>query len=154
MIKIVCDTREQNPLIFSACEGVEVVTSTLKVGDYGCKLGDGSESRTVWERKSLQDLYSSFSSGYENEKNKIEKAKELGKKYILGIEATAFEVREGNHYQKDGETRWSKKNGISQIRQLMTMYAKEYFDLWFFSSRQEMAFCIQEFFLAEERIRT
>ena len=152
MIQILCDTREQNPLIFSACEGVEIITTTLQVGDYQARIKDGEMFKTVWERKSLQDLYGSFSGGYENEKKKIGKAKSLGLKYILGIEATVFEVREGNHYQKDGETRWSKKNGISQIRQLMTMYVKEYFDVWFFSSRQEMSFTIQEYFLAQERV--
>lgn len=154
MIQILCDTREKNPLIFPSCEGVEIITSTLQVGDYECKFKNGTMAGTVWERKSLADLYSSFSSGYESEKKKIEKAKSLGLKYILGIEATVFEVREGSHYHKDGETKWSKKNGVSQIRQLMTMYAKEYFDLWFFSSRAEMAFTIQEYFLAEARIRT
>ena len=107
----------------------------------------------VWERKSIGDLFNSFSAGYENEKKKIGKAKELGLKYILGIEATVFEVREGHHYQKDGETRWSKKDGLAQVRQLITMYVKDYFDVWFFSSRKEMAFTIQEYFLAMEKLR-
>ena len=153
MIKLLIDTREQNELIFPACEGVEVISASLQVGDYTCEFEDGSRCGSVWERKSVADLFGSFSSGYENEKAKILKAKDLGLKYILGIEAPIFEVREGHSYFKDGEIRCSKKDGISQIKQLMTMYSKGYFDLWFFSGRKEMAFTIQEYFLALERIR-
>jgi len=145
-MQLITDTREQDSLTFSTIEGVEYVRECLPCGDYGARI-NGEMVKAVWERKSIADLFSSFSSNYENEKAKIERAKELGWIYMLAIEGNVFDVREGHTYTKGGEVHHSKKSGIAQIRQLLTMYQKEYLDLWFFDSRAEMAFTIQEYFL-------
>jgi hypothetical protein len=46
----------------------------------------------------------------------------------------------------------SKKDGLAQIRQLMTMTRKGYFEIWWCRTRQEMAFLITEYFLSYERL--
>jgi len=151
LMQLITDSREQNPLIFAHVDGIEFLIEALPIGDYGAKL-NGVLVKSVCERKSIADLFSSFSSGYENEKSKIEKAKLLGFKYILAIEGTIFDVREGYQYQKDGEWHQSKKDGLSQCKQLMTMYSKGYFDIWWCKSRAEMSFMVIQYFQAVERI--
>ena len=146
-LTIIIDSREQNPLKFQEVSGVSVVCEGLDVGDYAYKIGDVVGPIRI-ERKSIPDLFGSFSSGYEAEKAKIIKARQLGYKYILAIEGTAFDVREGHQYRRDGEVVAFKKDGLSQIRQLMTSYAKGYFDIWWSKSRHELAFMIQEYFRA------
>ncbi len=150
---LLIDTREKLPLTFQFVQGISVKSECLAVGDYGCRHSDGTMDDTVFERKAIGDLFLSFSSGYENEKAKIEKAKKLGLKYILAVEGTAFDVRTGHTYQKDGQEFCSKKDGLSQVRQLMTMYRKDYFHVMWCRDRKEMAFLIQEYFLAGQRIR-
>jgi len=146
---IIQDSREQDPLIFN--KDIEVLIQGLEVGDYSARIG-GELMSTRIERKSIADLFGSFSSGYDNEKAKIMKAKSLNLKYVLAIEGTVFDVREGHSYTKDGELHKSKKDGLSQVKQLYTMYVKGYFDIWWFRSRQEMAFGITQYFLAQERL--
>ena len=145
---LLIDTREQNPLEFVVTNGVEVITQTLPVGDYGA-VGQ----MVVVERKSIADLFGSFSKNYDAEKAKIMKAKELGLKYILAIEASATEIRKGHQYWKDGQMQESAKSGISQVKQLMTISRKYDVEVWFCSSRQDMAFRIMEYLMAWERIR-
>lgn len=145
------DTREQNALDFVSTEGVEIVREALPVGDY-CASHDGILDTTVIERKSIADLFNSFSSNYEAERNKIIKAKSRDLQYILAIEGSVFDVRAGHEYKKDGEIHRSKKDGISMIRQLMTITNKYSVPVWFCNGRKEMAFLIQEFFLARNRL--
>lgn len=145
------DSREQDKLDFYMKPGLEVEVDGLEVGDYAGVV-NGVLLPIRIERKSIADLFGSFSSGYEREKAKILKAQALNLKYILAIEGTVFEVREGHQYQKDGEVRQSKKDGLSQVRQLMTCYSKGYFDIWWCRGRREMAFMIYEYFLAQEKL--
>lgn len=146
-MKLLIDSQERHPLEFVVTDGVEIVTQSLPVGDY---QADGQD--VVVERKSISDLFTSFSSNYEAERNKIIRAKTRGLKYILAIEGSIFDIRKGHEYRKDGEIHQSKKSGISQIRQLMTICVKYDIEVHYFSSRQEMAFWILEYFLAYERI--
>ena len=151
MIEIIQDSKEQAPLTFSTVKGVTVVVRSLPVGDYGATY-NGIIDRVVVERKSIPDLFTSFAGGYDAEKSKIDRAKSMGIDLILAIEGTAFDVRAGHEYTKGGEVIRSKKDGISQIRQLMTMLRKRYFrEIWWCRSRAEMAFLIQEFYLSLER---
>ena len=144
---LIVDTREQAPLTFSACEGVSILRQYLPVGDYSTP-----GSKSVVERKSVADLYSSFTSNYDAERAKILKAKELNLKYILGIEASATELRKGHSYWSGGEMHESKKSGISMIRQLMTITHKYGVEVWFTDGKKDLAFRIMEYFLAEERL--
>lgn len=149
------DTREQDALTFQFVQGVSVKSECLRVGDYGCRHKDGTMDEVVIERKSIGDLFSSFTGeNYEREKAKIARAKEAGLRYILAIESPALEVRKGHRYRKDGEWHEVKKTGIAQVRQIMTLLRRGDFDeVWWCRDRTEMAFLIQEYFLAAERIR-
>lgn len=150
-MKLYVDSREQNPLEFPQTVGVEVVPTALPLGDYSAFYGERLDP-TVIERKSISDLFTSFTSGYEAERTKILKAAELHRSYILAIEATASEILKGHSYWKGGEVHEHHKTGIAMLRQLMTLQRKYGIAVWFCTTRKEMAWRILEFFLAGERL--
>lgn len=123
------------------------------MGDYTARHKSGEMDKTVIERKSVADLFHSFTHEYENEKTKIMRAKEMGLAYVLAVESSAIEVRKGHTYKRDGEIHEVKKDGLTQVRQIMTIQRKYGIEVWWCSSRTEMAFRIQEYFLAHERIK-
>ena len=139
-------------MIFVPTDGVEFVTETLQVGDYAARHNDIMDT-TIFERKSVQDLWGSYTKGYDRERAKILKAKELGLKFILAIEDTCFNIRRGYSYQKDGEEIQSKVDGYSMIKKLFTIQRKYEIQCWFCPSRKEMAHMILEYFLAYERVK-
>lgn len=143
---ILIDTREQVPLTFAKCEGVETIVQMLPVGDYSAR-----GSRVVIERKSVADLYGSYTANYDAERAKIVKAKELGLKFILAIEGSVFDIRSGYSYWKNGEQVESKRSGISMIRTLLTVSRKYDIPIWWCNSRKEMSFLIMEYLLADEK---
>ena len=155
---LIIDTREQAPLEFPKVEGVTVKRETMKTGDYTAKhtLKNGVEQldSTVCERKSISDLFSSFTRNYEQEKKKWERAQAWNLQYILAIEGTVSEVLAGHTYWKAGEVHEAKKSGLAQLRQLCTIERKYGIQVQFFESRKAMALWIVEFFLAQERIST
>lgn len=150
-MKLVTDTREQEPLSFSAVEGVELVRECLPVGDYGAWYGD-VQVKAVVERKSIGDLFTSFTSNYEAERAKMVRARDAGLRFILAIEAPLTEIRKGHSYWKNGQTHQSKKGGLAQIRQLLTCSLKYGIEVQYFQSRSEMAWWIQEYFLSWGKI--
>lgn len=151
-MQILIDTRERDALTFEIIQGIEVKSECLPTGDYGCRHKDGKMDAAVIERKSIGDLFHSFTHEYENEKAKIQRAKEAGLRYILAVESPAMEVRKGYSYWKAGEVKEMKKDGLSQVRQIMTLLRRgDFAEVWWCASRKEMAFRIQEYFLAHER---
>ena len=153
MITIVTDTKEQKPLTFPKMEGVSVVREHLDVGDYACRYGNGEWDETIFERKAMGDLFTSFSSGYNKEKSKIERAKVAGKRYVIAVEASTSKVLKGHKYRKGGKWIESKKSGLSMCRQLMTLEFRYGLITRYFSDRGEMAFFIMEWFLTAEKER-
>lgn len=156
MLTILTDSREQEALKFNACEGVSFKVSCLSVGDYSCSYnvaGKEVMSDTVFERKSVADAWGSFSGeNYNRERAKMLRYKDCGfLKYILAIEAGLFDVRKGHSYWKGGEEHVAKKDGLSMIRQFCTCSHKYGITVMFFNGREEMAFFIQEYFMAFER---
>lgn len=153
-MQIIIDTREQNPLEFGTVDGVSVVKETLKVGDYGARYADRSIDVVVIERKSVADLFHSFTHAYANEKEKIRRAKDLELKYILAIESPAIEVRKGHSYWKGGYLRSVGKSGVAQVRQIMTLLRRgDFEEVWWCRDRKDMAFRVMEYFLAGKRLR-
>lgn len=155
---IITDTREQFGLEFPEIIGVGYKKACLPVGDYTASyLVDGQElmSDTVFERKSISDLFSSFTGdNYSREREKMLRYRDCGfTKYILAIERTLFDIRAGHSYRKNGEMHVSKKDGISMIRQLCTCSQKYGIIPMFFNGRREQAFFIQEYFLSKERMK-
>lgn len=152
-MEILMDTREKNPLTFQMITGVSVRSQYLEVGDYAAMHSDGTLDNTVIERKSVADLFHSFTHEYENEKAKIMRAKELGLNYVLAVESPVSEVVKGCSYKKGGKTVEIKKSGIAQVRQIMTVARKYGIEVWWCQNRKEMAFMIQEYFLAMKRMK-
>lgn len=151
---LITDSREQEALIFPKKVGVEYKVACLGVGDYTASYTIGGrevESSSVVERKSKADLFGSYTSGYENERKKFIRAKELGKRFILAVEEPVSSILKGHTYTKGGVDYTSKKDGMSMLRQLMMCCVKYGVTLWTFNTRGEMALQIQEYFLAEER---
>lgn len=153
------DTREQQSLApeFPKMEAVTIIQKALPVGDYGAGhlvKGVVQEDGAIIERKSVPDLFTSFTGErYEAERDKVLRAKALGLKYILAIESSFTELLKGHAYWKDGELHESRKTGIAMIRQLCTMSRKYGMDVWFCTSRREMAMRIQEYFISYERVK-
>ena len=145
--KIVVDSLEQAPLTF---EGIETMTQRLDVGDYAL-MTEGVISNTRVERKSLSDLFSSFTHNYDAEKAKIARAKEAGYRYIIAIETSCSEVRLGCRYWCNGRMNEVEKPGISQVRQMMTLCHRYGIEVHYFSGRDDMAFWVKEYLLAELR---
>jgi ERCC4-type nuclease len=81
-IKIIIDTREQKPLIFT---DHETVTRKLDEGDYNIVE---LEDKIVIERKSIQDLYGSIIQGHARFKREILRAKAKNKKFYIFLEGT------------------------------------------------------------------
>ena len=70
-MKIIIDTREQNPFTFSRIKPrPEIIYRGLQTGDYSI---DGYESRIVIERKSLVDLFSSVGRGRDRLEREFER---------------------------------------------------------------------------------
>ena len=154
-IILITDTREKLPLKFPEVVGVSHRVETMKTGDYTAihKVGEKEVyDLTVCERKSVSDCFNSFvGDNYRREKEKWERAHQLGLHYILAIEGTVTDVLQGNRYWKAGEMQESRKTGLAQLRQLCTISLKYQVQTWFFSSRKEMAVYLLEFFLASGR---
>jgi ERCC4-type nuclease len=71
-LKIICDTREQAPLDFSRWPDVVVEVGGLPSGDYALK---GLEIRAAVERKSIDDLAGSLTSGRERFEAELTRAR-------------------------------------------------------------------------------
>ncbi len=150
---LLTDTREQDCLVFPSVVDCSTRTETLNVGDYSAVYeGVDFKIDTIFERKSISDLFGSFTGErYENEKAKIERAKKAGLKYVLAIEGSIRTVLKGHQYWANGKMNESKKDGMAQLRQLITMSQKYDFQVMYFSDKTEMALFIQEFYLAPLR---
>lgn len=97
------------------------------------------------ERKGKSDCFSSFSGdNYRREKEKIERAKELGWRYILVVEATASEIRKGCQYYRGGQWHQVQKDGLSQLRQLLTISERYKIELSLCNGKEDAAMFTQE----------
>lgn len=85
--KIIVDSREQKPLIFS----LKTKSEGLKFGDY--KLDDDDLTCKCYiERKSIPDFFGTFSSGYDRFKRETFRAQEAGANLIVVVEGTLDEI--------------------------------------------------------------
>jgi ERCC4-type nuclease len=138
-IKIIIDTREQKPLQFSC----ETVRKGLSVGDYMAEFADGSLSTVVFERKSINDLFSTLSSGYPRFKREIESSHELRISIIIIVEGSLRRILRGCSH--------SQRTPISIVYQLFTIRLRHNVETVFCQDRDEMSEYITHYFLAEER---
>ena len=88
-MKIIIDTREQNPL---KIQGYQIVIEALPVGDYGIVgFSDWQNPAFIVERKSLDDLTASLTKGRDRFIREVEKMRQFRFKALL-IEADRLDV--------------------------------------------------------------
>ena len=138
-MKILIDTREQKPLSFSC----ETVRKGLSVGDYMAEFANGTLSTTVFERKSINDLYGTLSQQYERFKLEIGKATQLKLRLIIITEGSLRRILSGCSN--------SQRTPISIVYQLFTIRLRYGVETVFCNTREEMSQYISHYFLAEER---
>ncbi len=138
---ILIDNQEKKKLKFQ-CDHIltEVRVEKLDHGDYACQYMDGALCPVIFERKGLGDLFSTLTSGHVRFRKEIKRAEKAEHKLILIVEGTVADILEGVPH--------SRKEGISILRTMLTMWVR--YDLMpvFCSSRREMALFIREFFEA------
>ena len=141
-MKIIADTREISPLSFRIGGALtEVVRSKLDVGDYRAQYTDGTYSDTVFERKSLGDLYGTMTSGYQRFKKELTRSRNSNINLILIVECSFSEVASGYEH--------STWEGGSMIKKLGTMWFKHALPVLFMNGRDDMAGFIVSYFTAE-----
>lgn len=130
---------------------LKVERGTLETGDYAVRI-NGEIAPVRIERKSISDLFSSFSGdNYRREKEKIERAKVSDIRYILAIEGSCSDVRKGASYYKGGQLHQVKKDGLSQVRQIETISMRYGVEVRYCAGREDMAFMVQEILMAYVR---
>ena len=88
-MKILIDTREKNPLTFSHKLVSETIIATLNAGDYCAQWENGDLAHTVFERKTINDLYGTLSNGYERFRKEIERVKEQRRSVLSPLLTTS-----------------------------------------------------------------
>ena len=150
--QIVIDTKEQLPLEFPSRE-VTTVVEGLDTGDYAIRI-QGKLADIRIERKSISDLFSAFSGdNYRREREKIERSRHIGARYIIAIEGSCSTVRKGFRYYAKGQWHVSGKDGLTQVRQLMRISQKYGVEVHYCGGRTDMAFWCQEMLLTYWRHR-
>ncbi len=107
------DTREQTAIKFN---GIETLRTKLDFADYSCVLSDGFVVPVVFERKSVNDLYGTLSSGYDRFKAEIIRCQQANFRMILIIEGTLTKVSRGIKH--------SKRSPDSLLSQVFTLFCK------------------------------
>lgn len=95
-LKIVVDTREQQPYTFTEYSEVQSIRHGLKTGDYSLA---GYEDRVALERKSLDDLIGCLTTGRNRFERELERAKALDY-FAVVVEASLEDVRQGMYRSK------------------------------------------------------
>ena len=123
-MRVVIDSREQRPYTFAAWPEVGVEVAALSVGDYS--LG-GLTDRVGLERKSLDDLTGTLTSGRERFAAECQRGRGLDL-FGLVVEGTLDDIL--NHrYQ-------SRVNPQSLVQTLAAWSVRFGFSVWFCGNRQ------------------
>ena len=115
------------------------------MGDYAAWFEDGHVSTTVFERKSIGDLFSTMGTGYKRFKREMARAELNGTEIILIVEGTFSKVFKGYKH--------SKLIGISILRKLFTLWLKYGIVPVFCKDRKEMAEYIETYYYATNKRR-
>jgi ERCC4-type nuclease len=130
------DSREQLPLDFTVTGNVtQVLTIGLPFGDYWATMQDkqGNEIQdipVVFERKSIEDLYSTLTHGHDRFKRELERAEQMDCKMYLIIEGSLSETLSGVGY--------SKVEPDSLVKSLFTFKVKYGLEPIFCNNRSEI----------------
>lgn len=137
-MKLVVDSREQDPLDFKADGKVvsEVTYDGLPFGDYWTFYESGEPMPIAWERKNISDLFGTLTSGMERFKREIARATENKFKLVIVIEGSISEVIAG--------TKYSSVAGSTILKTLNTLWVKYDVEHRFCNNRSEMKRIILE----------
>lgn len=136
-LTIFIDTREQQPLEFSAPYIKETVRCKLEYGDYSCRAFDRT-CPVFFERKGLSDLFGTLGKGSARFREEIRRCFDDGYKLVIIIERPLGAIKTG--------ARHSTIPGSSIIRTLFTLSLKYNIDFVCCNSRAEMELYIREFY--------
>lgn len=140
MIKIIVDTREQEPLEFK-----DIEIKKLEVGDYSIA---GYESKIAIERKSAIDIFGTLGKGHKRFKKELERAKDYD--YFGIYIEDSFE----NIYNKTFKNaHFSSMQGYVIIAILNTLKIKYNIDVVFCNDRHNMKIQINELFKTYLKIK-
>ena len=143
---IAIDSREQMPLPIKAGADIEdVITTKLPFGDYAMKLDATSPYVPVFfERKNIEDLWGTLTTGIDRFKRELERAKESKVTMYLAIEGTMLDVYTGSMF--------SIVPGSQIIRSIFTFKMKYGLQPVFCPNREQMKYYIIETFDAVRRV--
>ena len=113
---ITIDTREQKPLKF---KGIECISSKLEFGDYS------SDGIVAVERKSLSDLVSTLSSGFERFNREIERAKSCGGYIVVVTECDINKFLSFNYSRTGKFSKASVHFILHRFRDIMKSFPTE-----------------------------
>lgn len=136
---IIKDTREQKPLEFYKFN-IKVRTMKLDCGDYCMRFLDGEVAKTVFERKTIADLFGSMTKGHERFKKEIERARSKDVLMIIIVEGNLSRVAKG--------IRHSRIQGISIIRTVFSLWVRYGVIPIFVKDRHEAAEFIVQYYMA------
>lgn len=136
-LTIFVDTREQQPLEFSAPYIKETVRCKLDYGDYSCRAFDRT-CPVFFERKGLSDLFGTLGKGSARFREEIRRCFDDGYKLVIIIEKPLSVIKTG--------ARHSTIPGTSIIRTLFTLSLKYNIDFVCCNTRAEMELYIREFY--------
>jgi len=137
---MVIDSREQKPLDFDHPWVEKTVVEKLDIGDYRARFQDGHMPSTVFERKSIGDLYSTMTHGYERFKKEIIRAQKDEINLFIIVEGSFSKVLIGYEH--------SLYTGISMIKKLMTIWIRYGVQTIFCNDREEMMKYITQFYIS------
>lgn len=123
-MRVVIDTREQRPYSFTAWPEVEIIQGSLQTGDYSLA---GLTDRAALERKSLDDLAGTLTSGRERFAAECQRGRGLDL-FGLVIEGSLDDIL-SHRYQ-------SRAKPQSLIQTLATWSVRYGFTVWFAGNRQ------------------
>ena len=142
---ILRDTSEQRPLEFHGFN-IRARACNLDYGDYRMRFLDGEVSSTVFERKSVPDLFGSLTKGHDRFMREIKRAHEDSATLVIIVEGNLGKVAKG--------TRHSKVQGISIIRTLFSLWVRYGVVPVFAKDRREASEFIIQYYMAEWRKKT
>lgn len=141
-IIVLTDTRETNPIQFMREESIVGFRRTkLEVGDYQALFPDGSCSQTVFERKSIPDLWGTLTRGHDRFKKELQRAKESDIKLVLIVENSFSTILQG--FDR------SRYSGPSMAKRVWTFHHKHGLEIVFCNGRLDMANYMSWAFITE-----
>ena len=145
-VKIIIDTREQNPLVFrKTINFEESIKAKLDVGDYSIK---GYENKISIERKSPADLFHTLGKDHKRFKRELERA--MSYDYFAILVESPFSVVIDKEFEN---AHYCKMFGDTIIQICYTLKLKYGIDVIFCNGRSEATRIIKQIFKAYVKLR-